>query len=82
MARDERTGAYARNVSQEDWDLAHKMSKRDGFGFGVKQIDEAIFVIEKHRLVKQSIYSNVFFLQLAYPKTLPPANQYAIKKFK
>lgn len=41
MARDERTGAYARNVSQEDWDLAHKMSKRDKFGFGVEQIDEA-----------------------------------------
>ena len=41
MARDERTGAYARNVSQEDWDMAHKMSQLDGFGFGVKQLSEA-----------------------------------------
>ena len=54
MARDERTGAYARNVSQEDWDLAHKMSKRDGFGFGVEQVDEA--TKNAQRIAKDHMY--------------------------
>jgi hypothetical protein len=54
MARDERTGAYARNVSQEDWDLAHKLSQRDGFGFGVKQVDEA--TKNAQRIAKDHMY--------------------------
>lgn len=54
MARDERTGAYARNVSQEDWDLAHKMSKIDGFGFGIPQKSE--HQLKNERIVKDHIH--------------------------
>ncbi len=62
MARDERTGAYARNVSQEDWDLAHELSKRDAFGFGIKQLSESEKVAKQlasdHMLIWNKLVEN------------------------